>query len=311
MKLVIIAVLAGVSASIGLDELIDSDLMNNARVHAAFENVESAKASRYSAFTNFLPSAESSFRYTYLNEVPYLSFPEELSSMMPPGMGRIEMGKHDNYQADLTIKQPVFAGFAIKSGYNLASLNVDRKKQEERKTRSDIVYEVKESYYNLISLSKAELSAQKTLEGIKSHISDVKNMFEAGLLAKNDLLSAQTAEKEMELAIVRIHHAKILTRANLENLTGINRKNIVVDTVLSFRPLRMTEQEAESIAIASNPDMATVLIGLKATKQSRIMTMGALLPSVGFALVHSFKNPDSDNKADWEPSTSISLCCGI
>ncbi|MFP4459596.1 MAG: TolC family protein [Candidatus Zixiibacteriota bacterium] len=311
LLIILLTALSGFSSELlSLDDLIDAAFSDNPQIHSKEYELKASQTARFSVYSSILPKADLGMRYTYLGEVPYLAFPDELSSMMPE-MGKIEMGKHDNYDLTLSLQQPIFTGLSLYRGIKLSNIDVELKDIEYDRAKSNIALDVKKGYYNLIRSISSLATAQKAFDGLTAHYKDIKNLYDNGLLVKNDLLQVEVALSEMELNLIRIEHAIDLTRQNLSTLTGIDAEKINIDTLLSYNKSRFSPQEAESLAILHNFDMMRMDAGQRAARQNVGLNIAKLMPTLAVAGNYHYKNPTQDLEEAWEDSWDVSIVANL
>ncbi len=309
----VIALLACVLAGLGqpLEELVEAAWRNNPAVAGKEAELSAAKMRQYSAFTNFLPNTNGTFRYTYLGEVPYLAFPEELGSMMPDGADKIEMGKHDNYDLTLTVQQPLFTGGAAMNGYRLSLIDTDINDIALQRQKAETALETVKGYYGLKRLLAGLISANAAHNSITEHTENLRNMYEAGLVRRDELLKAEIALSEMELAILRITDGIQMARENIETITGIPAVELSIDTSLAFSPTMYRPDIAESLALSRGFDARSLELSVEVSERMVGMSLSSLVPNVALAGNWHYKNPDQELRDDWYDSWDISLVASM
>ncbi len=198
---------ADIPKPLTLSESISIALSRSLPVNSAREAVRGAAAQTKEAFTAFLPQLSTSYGYTKLNEEPSFLFPG-LSFTIPtvppvpvsiPG-SNLSTGTRDNYTWNIQLRQPVYAGGAIKAGYDASRIDAEIASSEEKKTILDVVRDVRISYFTILKAQRALEVASQSLKRLSGHRDAAASFYDAGMIARNDLLRA-----EVELAGGRQH----------------------------------------------------------------------------------------------------------
>ena len=198
------AVLPAVAAepavqSISVADAVREALNKNPAMQEARADIEAARASRQSAVADMLPEASLNYGYTYLKEKP-TQFDMQVASQ-------------DQYSWDVTVVQPLFTGFALKSQLDMARLNLTAREFEREQTRLDLVRNVKGACHNLLLAEKLLKVSDEEVETLKAHKRDAELIYKQGLVRLNDVLKADVsladAIQQHEQARANVRKAKI------------------------------------------------------------------------------------------------------
>jgi len=293
-----------------LDELIRNGLDKNEQIEAKSYEIKASKKKEYQAFSSFFPSVNSRMRYTYLNEIPSLVLPEEFAPFFG-GSSKFSMGRHDNYELDISLTQPVFTGFSLTNMLSLSGLNVFSKINELNKTKAQLILDIQKGYFNLLRVLSGYEATLSTKESFSSQVKDLESMFNEGLVAKNDLLKAQIALSEIELAELSLTNAIVLSKQNLSVLTDIPSDEIDIDTSTSFDKLDFSLDEMDSIALSNNYDLKSLDYGLKASEKYTNLSYAKLYPTIALAANWIYSNPNDEYENAWKDSWNMSLVADL
>lgn len=183
MAILFMAARATGQTQLTLDEAIrlsqeHSNIIQSAKADslAAIYDYKTAAAQRY-------PTLSLSAASFYIDEVQKIDLP--LNSM--------EVGSHENYQADFRLAFPLYTGGRISSqvktqrelaGARAANLQAERLKD---------AYQARKAYLAVMAAQAILSSAQASLERVKTINRDVQNLYSAGLADSVDLLDAESS----------------------------------------------------------------------------------------------------------------------
>jgi|WetSurMetagenome_2_1015567.scaffolds.fasta_scaffold21443_2 outer membrane protein len=184
--------------------------------------MESSKALRTSQFKVDVADAKSSEANTY--RLPSLKFNgtyTRLSKVDPtmlsfPGYGTndpvtnhvtlipvpVQFGANlvNSYGLKGTIQQPLYTGGKISGAANAAEYISDATKEDYKKDKAEVQYNIKAAYWNLFRANEFKKFIDENVNQIKSHAKDAENLMKQGMLTSNDLMKVQV---QLSDALVR------------------------------------------------------------------------------------------------------------
>ena len=190
-----------------LEDSIQIARQSNLSIQTTQERVKSAEAQVRSAYAGLLPNVALNSSYRYAGALPK-SVLETSGAFGPPGAGgemsplptgggtgeniiELEFGAHHNFQADLTLNQPIFAWGRYYKSYQSAKLNLAAAHKELDAAHNQLVLDVSEAFYRvLLSLEFVKISEQ-TVELVEKQLKIAQNLFEAGASTNFDVLRAE------------------------------------------------------------------------------------------------------------------------
>lgn len=201
---------------LSLDESIQIGLQNSELIHSSKMKVNYAEARLSEVNTYRLPSLKLNASYTRLSEV------EPFILTTPFGVFDISPSIVNTYNVKLTLQQPVFTGFKLSSSSNIAEYNYEAQKQEYTKDEQQLVFNIKNAYWNLFKAVKVKAAVDENVSLIEAHLTDVKNFFDQGLSTKNDVLKVQVQLAEAQLRQIDAKNGVELAKSNLNNVIGLS-----------------------------------------------------------------------------------------
>ena len=190
-----------------LEDSIQIARQTNLSIQTTQERVKSAEAQVRSAYAGLLPNIALNSSYRYAGALPK-SVLEASGAFGPPGAGgempplptgdgdseniiELEFGAHHNFQADLTLNQPIFAWGRYYKSYQSAKLNLAAARKELDAAHNQLVLDVSEAFYRvLLSVEFVKVSEQ-TVELVEKQLKIALNLFEAGASTNFDVLRAE------------------------------------------------------------------------------------------------------------------------
>jgi outer membrane protein len=200
-----------------LDECVAMGVDASKGLHASGMRVEASAAKAKETKAARLPSLKFGAGYTRLSEVP----PFEVSLPFLPTKLVVSQNYFNNYALKLGLQQPVFTGFRLESTANMASLNMKAAEQDLARDRNEVVYDIRAAYWNLYKAREFVTVVDETETQIQAHLSDVKNMFDQGLMTRNEVLRVEVQLSSVHLARIDAANAVEMAGIWLNNLLGL------------------------------------------------------------------------------------------
>ncbi|MHB8828911.1 MAG: TolC family protein [Syntrophales bacterium] len=246
---------AGDAGFITLDESVDIVVKQSLRVNSAREGVRGAEALRKEAFTGFLPKFSTSYSYSRLNEEPSFLFPG-LSFTLPGAppvpvkmpAQTLATGTKNNYNWNIEVRQPLYAGGGIAAGYEAGRIGVDIARVAEQETILDVVQEVKIAYFNILKAQRIMGVAAQALKRLTAHRDAAAAFHEAGIIPRNDLLRAEVELAGGKQYLLRAENAVEMAKAKFNTLL---RRDIEAPVAIEDSLIESAAVEPLAVCIAA------------------------------------------------------------
>ena len=293
-----------------LDESIQIGLENSNMLHSSKMKVNYASARLSEINTNRLPSLKVSAAYTRLSPI----IPFILNT--PFGNYNISPSILDYYNIKLTLQQPIFTGFKLSSSSNIADYNYKATEEGYNKDKQDLIYNIKNAYWNLFKAKKVKDVTDQNVEQVKAHLTNVKNFYEQGLSTKNDLLKVQVQLSESELRQIDAKNAVKLARINLFNVIGVplNTDSEIPDSV-DIKTNQVNDLDSYiEMAIDNRPELKAIKYNIKAGEAGVTLAESNWYPQIylGGNFYYSKPNqrffpPENKFKDTWDVGVSVQM----
>ncbi|MGA9293152.1 MAG: TolC family protein [Ignavibacteriaceae bacterium] len=293
-----------------LDESLQIGLENSNMLHSSKMKVNYADARLSEINTNMLPSLKFSAAYTRLSPIT----PFVLNT--PFGDFNISPNILDNYNLKLTLQQPIFTGFKLSSSSNIAEYNYKATEESYNKDKQDLIYNIKNAYWNLFKAKKVKEVTDQNVEQVKAHLMNVQNFYEQGLSTKNDLLKVQVQLSESELRQIDAKNAVKLARINLFNVIGIplNTNSEIPDSVDIQTSLVNDLDSYIEKALVNRPELKAIQYNIKAGEAGVTLAESSWYPQIYLGGNYYYSKPNqrifpAENKFKdtWDVGVSVQV----
>ena len=125
------------------------------------------------------------------------------------------------YTGGVMLRQPIFMGGKIIAGYKMSKLALEASRQNERKTRAEVIEEADQAYANVVKATEMKKVAEQYLVLLKQLDSNVESAVRNGVKLQNDRLKVQVKLDEVQLQLTQAENAIRLATMNLCHVTGM------------------------------------------------------------------------------------------
>jgi outer membrane protein len=249
---------------------------NNRLIRIARQDESISKQDTLIARAKMLPDVNAAIDQTFLAHTPNALF----------GPLVVPMSQKDFLSYTVNIQQTLYDFRKNAAHYEASKAILNTKRLDEKRISNMVALDFGLSYFDLLETEKMILVAEREAERLESHLRDAQNLYEEGVITKNDLLQAE----------VRISDAKqrLLTARNLRAVTASQLNNVLV------RPLN-TKVEVTDNYIKELKGLSTDLLDLDVEKAWEIAER--LRPEIMIAdeTTRSLELERTSKKADYYP----------
>ena len=196
--------------SLTINQAVETGIQNSKALRTSQFKVDAADARASEMNTLRLPSLKVNGSYTRLSTVDPTVIPFPASGIVDdPATGHVtliptlyQFGANlvNSYGVKATLQQPLFTGGKISGASNAADYLSDATKEDYKKDKADILYNIKAAYWNLYRANEFKRFVDENVNQIKSHTKDAENLMKQGMLTSNDLMKVQV---QLSDALVR------------------------------------------------------------------------------------------------------------
>lgn len=203
------------------------------------------------------------------NYYPQINWQTDYSRIHPATSRVVERQTYDDYSTNVILNQMLYDFGKTRTQVEIQKLNTDSIRQDLSNVEAEIVFGVKQAYYNLIQAQRNQEVAVETIKQFQQHLDQARGFFEVGTKPKFDVTKAEVDLSNAILLRIRAENSLRIARVNLNNAMGISDapEFAIDDTVLQPEsPVDL--QSALETAYASRPDLQSIMKQIEAADQS-------------------------------------------
>ena len=229
---------------------------------------------------------------------------------------KLKLDRRDFYFAKFSVTQPIFTGFKIVETNNIARFTKEIANEKIRLTKAELLYQTDEAYWRVISLEekvKLATSYEKLLDQL---VSDLTNIYEEGMITRNDLLKAKVKQNEAKLKLLKARNGLKLSRMALAQIIGSTTSDIhLADNIdeeqaneMLFDLAGTTPYNIENRAeISMLKQKVAIAQSTEALSRSRFMPNIALTGGYGWLNPNPYNGLKKEFGGDWNIGVVVSM----
>ncbi len=224
---------------------------------------------------------------------------------------KMEIGSHENYQADFNLSFPIYTGGKLSGLIGAAKAASEAGSYEYETQKIAIAFQSRRAWLNLSMRQRLVNSAQSSLDRIKIIKDNINNLYQNGLADSVDILETELAYENGHEQLLQMENELRNASTALAVLIGICSKEVIElppdiptpdSSILYYQDLLV---DTDSI---SRPELKKILSQIKSAKQLVKIKNAAYLPRLtGFGR-YSIGKPNRDMfDAEWNDYFSVGL----
>lgn len=201
--------------SLNVEDAIKLGLKNSKMLNSSLAKYKFSEAKLKEVNASRLPSLKFSAGYTRLSEV------DPFNITTPFGTFEISPSILNNYQTKLSLAQPLFTGFKLKSSSDIAEYSANASNEDFNKDRNELIFNVRNGYWGLFKASQLKKVVDENVAQVKAHLTDAQNLLDQGMLTNNDVLKIEVQYYDALLRQVDANNNLKLAMINLNSTMSI------------------------------------------------------------------------------------------
>jgi outer membrane protein len=286
-----VGVAALMSAQVAYTETLDqawaSALAVNHRLASGRYLTEAAQKTLQAAEATRWPTVALQGGYTRLNETPTAVGSLTLPPPLPPSTldFSLPLQQENFYMFKTEVTLPLYTGGRIERGIAAANALVGASQNDEARLALDVKLAVAQAYVASLRAARFIEVAQSNVASLTSFLKDVMNLFEQGVVARNDTLAASAALADAQQRLIVARNALNLAHASYNRLLGRDLTELVTLQELPMPPMSVNMSTSNIAALTLRahtirPELSMLANQGDALRAQSASVRGGLAPQV-------------------------------
>ncbi|MEE7625834.1 TolC family protein [Methylobacter sp. Wu8] len=257
-----------------LEDAWSSAINNNHQIKAAKADTSASEQQLHSAEGQRLPDLNVSSSYTQLSETP------AAKTQISGQTATFNMSQPGSVKAQAMASVPIFTSGRISHNINAAEASLQAVQSNETTSALNIKMQVAEAYIAVLRMESALQVALSHVDALELHMKDVNNLFDQGMVARNDVLTVNVELANARQLVVQASNQLDIAKARYNQLLDRN----LADEVKLAHQFPETPQgtlnELSGNALKQRPELVTLAQQIESLEQQAQSVKAALLPQV-------------------------------
>lgn len=318
--------------TLSLEECRNLAIENNKKLKIASEQERKAHYEKKEAFMNYFPKFSASATYMHFSNNPHLigkdAIPESIT--LPPSLGgmTIPLPKDEIHKASeidisnfwilgASLTQPIFTGGRIVALNDIRKYAQDLAALMKETTMTDVIVEVDEAYWQVVSLTNKTKLAEAYVELLSKMDNDINHMLDEGVATKVDRLSVNVKLNEAEITLTKAQNGLSLSKMLLCEIIGLEISDKVSLTDENIESIQIAEYDLDiydvDAAIHNRSEIRSLTVATDIYKKQEKLALAEFLPTAGLSVGHNWVKSnlgsDTQNKFDgrWNVAVNVKV----
>lgn len=257
-----------------LEDAWTAALTANHQIKAAQANSDVSQEQLQAAQGQNLPELNVGTSYTQYNETP------SAKTTIGGQSAQFAMQQDGSVRAQAIASLPIYTSGKITHNINAAQATLDATQASEQVTVLDLKMQVADSYIAVLRFEDAVEVAKSHIQSLASHAKDVKNLFEQGIVAKNDLLAADVELLNAKQLLLQAANVYDNAKARYNQLlTRQLNANVALAKKFPESP-KTTLENLNQNALAQRPELVVLNQQIQSLHEQMQAMKANLMPQV-------------------------------
>jgi len=215
---------------------------------------------------------------------------------------------YNDYSSSVNLSQNIYDFEKTSTQVKIQTLNRDSSKQDLANVSSQIVFNVKQAYFALLSSMKNRDVAEETVRQFQQHLDQAKGFFEVGVKPKFDVTKAEVDLTNARLNLLTAANNVRIARVNLNNAIGLPKApEYNIEDNLAFQPYEISFEEALKKASSNRPDLQSVLLKKESLEKSIDLAKKGYYPALTGNANYGFDGQEFPLDKGWMVGATLSF----
>ncbi len=216
------------------------------------------------------------------------------------------------YQAKLSATYPLYTGSKLEGYAESAAYGALAADKEYEDGKAGMALAARSAYWILYKAQQVKLVIDENVTQVQSHLTDVTNMVNAGVMLRDEQLKAQVQLSNARFAQVDAANNVKVAMMQLNNFIGLPLDtNLTLTTPLAQRDAPLgTLEEYKNSAIYNRPDLGAARMKVESARAGHSASKGGYLPTVSLFGDLLYANPNQrylPNQERWDSTWDVGI----
>lgn len=197
---------------------------------------------------------------------------------------------------NVSMKQPIYMGGKIREINRMAEQGEQLFKAKKNLTISEVILDTDKKYWQVIALKEKVKLTRIYKEMITNLLTDLNNIYEEGIITKNEILKAKVKLNEVDLKLLKANNGLSLAQMALNQTLGFPLDSLIQlsdSIVVEYNYHKKPALIDQAIENRAEMDMLNSTISM--AKSTENLMKSRYKPNIGLSANYLFMNPNPYN----------------
>jgi outer membrane protein len=257
-----------------LEDAWNSAINNNHQIKSAKADTSVSEQQLRSAEGQRLPELNVNSGYTQYSETP------AAKTQIAGQTAQFSTNQAGSANAQAIASVPVFTSGRISHNIEAAEASLNAAQSNEAASVLNIKMQVAEAYVAVLRMESTRQVAQSHADTLSQHMKDVNDLFEQGMVARNDVLAANVEQVNAQQRVVQANNQLDIAKAQYNRLLD---RNLADDVKLEHQfpdAPHASFNELNANALNQRPELSELTQRIESLEQQAQSVKAGLLPQV-------------------------------
>ncbi len=282
-----------------LEDCLAIGLQRAEQLQNAFRDEQIAATRIGELRAQILPQLSASAGYTRLDRVDDIEF----------GGQSVELGSQDNLSADITLRQLVYAGGAVRAGLRAARDYRDMTTHQTALVRAGLIRDIRSGFVDLLLLERVIAVHEQTVDQLRDVVAQTEQRFAQDLASEFDTLNARVRLANAVPGLIQASNNWLVARTAFGNLINVDDTDFAIAGELYYEPYEAPLEPLAAQALTMRPEILAMEQRLALQDADIRSEQGSYYPNIHLTAGYSGQDPPgmiaTDSGWDWGWSVGI------
>ncbi|ORU00961.1 outer membrane efflux protein [Anaerovibrio sp. JC8] len=249
---------------VNIDDCIKMAMENNHTVKSSIDDYDAALWARHAARRQHGP------------KLNWTSAAQRVG-----GRGYDKIHVNALYSNTVAVSMPIYSGGQLEGSIKAADLSLDASELSVEATKQNIKAKTQSAYYNALNCRNQIKVNQDAVKNLTEHLKNVNAQFDAGTVAKSDVLASQVQLSNAQLSLLSAQNNYDVAIATLNNVVGLSSgTELNLKDELGYVPYEISLEQCSEYAQQNRPDILAAEYKVKIAEAQRDVAASGNLPKV-------------------------------
>ena len=292
---------------LSIDEAARMALKNSKQVRMAQLGAAAAHAKADETASADKPRVTAQAGYTKMSDVG----PFQIQPPGAPAPTVLSPSLTNWYQAKLSTSYPLYTGNKLEGYADAAAYSALAADKEHEDGKAGMALAARSAYWILYKAQQVKLVIDENVTQVQSHLTDVTNMVNAGVMLRDEQLKAQVQLSNIRFAQVDAANNAKVAMMQLNNIIGLPLDTALrLTTPLARRDAPLKTLEEYKLSAANRPDLTAARMKVESARAGYGASKGGFLPTVSLFGDFLYANPNQrylPNQERWDGTWDVGI----